>query len=690
MTSLPSQRGLALVATAAVVAVVICAATLAIGACDREAPGVDDFRVLPYLQNPAADAVTVRWFTRKGSPGALSVRRVGGERSRHLRSQPQATPALVDSLGEIPYRHHLRVRGLVPDTRYEYTVTQGESRVRGRFRTPPRLPSAALSGTDEALPNPRSAAPQSAAARSRRAPLATMNPIRIIALADCETEPQSTGKATGWPDPRGRVPGRRYLVDQTQGVAMNLDAVRARAPDLVLLAGDLVEAGGDPQDWDEFWGHFGLGRGALAVRDQAPSAPAAAQLPTSRLAARFGLDTLLGSRDGAASGEYGPGVTALAPLVAVPGNHEYFAGPKRGGYELPASEAAIARFWSYFEPTELTPPSPPDASSSTASSSPSPERAAAGDATATEPPARYVYVEYGPVTIIGLDVANNSPHRSAHDTNFYLRGQDDPGGGSAPSFGPGSRQYAWLDAALRRAQARPGFTIVMLHHVPYSVGPHGWPAGAGDPAAPAAMPAQVPPSGRTDPQSGVPVRALTPLLIERGVDVVIAGHDEIFERSQLFGRERHPSAGERPHQLHVYDVGVCGDGLRSPQLGLENPYQRYLAQRDDPETWRGDVLVSGGAHYGHLEIDIRQRGHGFEAELEPVYILPQPSTYLPPARSPLAAARAPSSDPAEHTPRAADYAYKRRVYRDVITLHAGHDAVTPRTEHEAITPRAGE
>ncbi len=661
--SLSSQRGLA------VVAVAICAATLAIGACDREAPGIDDFRVLPYLQNPAADAVTVRWFTRKGSPGTLSLRRVGGEHSRHLRSQPQATPALVDSLGEVPYRHHLRVRGLLPDTRYEYIVAQGQSRVSGRFRTPPRLPSSALSGT----------APQSTTAHSRRAPLATMNPIRIIALADCETEPQSTGKATNWPDPHGRVPGRRYLVDQTQGVAMNLDAVRARAPDLLVLAGDLVEAGGEAQDWDEFWRHFGLGRGALATRDQAPSAPAAAQLPGSRLAARFGLDTLLGDHGSAASdgydAGYGPGLTALAPLVAVPGNHEYFAGPKRGGYELPASEAAIARFWSYFESSEpgpgSAPRSAPDASSSTASISPAPDRAAAGDTASTEPPARYVYVEYGPVTIIGLDVANNSPHRSAHDTNFYLRGQDDPGGGSAPSFGPGSRQYAWLDAALRRAQTRPGFTIVMLHHVPYSVGPHGWPAGAGDPAAPAAAPTETPPSGRTDPQSGVPVRALTPLLLERGVDVVIAGHDELFERSEIVGRERHPSAGQRPHRLHVYDVGVCGDGLRGPQLGLDNPYQRYLAQRDDPETWRGDVLVSGGAHYGHLEIDIRQRGRGFEAELEPVYILPHPSTYSPPAQSPLTAPSAPGSDPTEHTPRAADYAYERRVYHDVITLRAG-------------------
>jgi hypothetical protein len=486
------------------------------------------FHVQPYLQAPAPDAVTVLWLSSDAQPGRISYHRVGAEDWRTRASAPEPAEALAPwgpgaGADTPPYRHRVRLVGLDPDTLYEYVVAQGAARVRARFRT---------------APGP-----------------AGDRPLRFIALADCEAEPESTGKHAPWPDPADRASGRRYLLDQTQGLARNLAVVRGRAPDLLIVAGDLVEAGGEQDDWDELWRQLTHVEGAHNL-------------------------------------------AAHVPIVAAPGNHEYYAGPARGRYEQPASEGAIRRFLTYFEPP------------------------GADGAVAAADRGRYFRLDYGPVAWIVLDVANGSPHESDRDTNFFLRGEADEGGGSAPDLGPGSRQRIWLEAQLRDAQATAAFTFVVLHHVPYSVGPHGWPPG---PELPGAVLA-----GR-DPQSGVPVRALTGLFLRHGVDVVLAGHDEMFERSEIAGTELLPHGAQRSHILQVYDLGVCGDGLRGPEPGLDNPHQKFLAHRDAPEVWQDGVLVDGGKHYGHLEVTLTPlrgsdgatpRPGGWQAVLEPVYVFP--------------------------------------------------------------------
>jgi 3',5'-cyclic AMP phosphodiesterase CpdA len=529
--------------TRAPLALSCLAVVLAGSMCGR---GSDSgFRLLPYLQAPAPDAVTVLWLSHDGRPGRISYHRVGAGDWRTRTSAPEPAEALAppsaapapDSgagagpgagagagLGAgasaarhgPPYRHRVRLTGLVPDTVYEYEVTQGGARVRARFRT----------------------APGPAGAR----------PLRFIALADCEAEPESTGKHTIWPDPAGRAPGRRYPLDQTEGLARNLAVVRDRAPDLLIMAGDLVEAGGEQQDWDELWRQLTHVEGAHNL-------------------------------------------AAHVPIVAAPGNHEYYAGPGLGRYEQPVSEAAIRRFLTYFEAP------------------------AAGADDAGDGGGRYFRMDYGSVALIVLDVANGSPHQSERDTNYFLRGEADEGGGSAPDLGPGSRQRLWLEAQLRDAQATAAFTFVVLHHVPYSVGPHGWPPGP--------EPTGAEHTGR-DPQSGVPLRALTELFLRHGVDAVLAGHDEMFERSEIAGTERLPHGAQRPHTLQVYDLGVCGDGLRAPEPGLSNPYQKFLAHSDAPERWQDGVLVDGGKHYGHLEVTVTPlSGSGWQAVLEPVYVFPR-------------------------------------------------------------------
>ena len=496
-----------------------------------------DFRVPPYLQNPSTDGMTVIWFSNEATPGQLTYRREGegGETVRH--SVPARANALAYPAWEVsgffggeapaaPFRHRVRLEGLAAGATYSYTVEQGESRFNAVLTT---------------------------------APVADQ-PIRFIAYADSETEPESTGKHVGW---TGGGDDQIYPLDQTDGYAGNLAVIRSRQPHFITISGDLVESGGEQRDWDEFWHH-------------------------------------IGDVDGSAS------LAGRVPFLVVPGNHEYYSGPSIGGYAQPASEEAIGRFLTYFE-------------------------SSGGEDVKPGQQQRYYHLNYGPLALIGLDVANGSPHQSEGDTNFFLLGEEDVGGGGAPAFGPGSTQYAWLEERLAEAQQSARFTFVFFHHIPYSVGPHGWPAGEG---------------AGFDTQSGVAVRALTPLFMRYGVDAVIAGHDEIWERSEIEGVEIGPGGGQTPHSIHFLDVGIGGDGLRPPQEGLENPHQKFLAHSDAPEIWRDGVLVDGGKHYGHLEVDVLPGEKGsWQAVLKPVYIFPM---------------------------LAADGTYlgsERRVYDDIVTLN---------------------
>ncbi|HUF08606.1 MAG TPA: metallophosphoesterase [Rhodothermales bacterium] len=401
-----------------------------------------------------------------------------------------------------------------------------------------------------------------------RTPPGILKSVRFAVYGDSETEPESDGEKVEWADPTGGAPNRRYLIDQTIGYANNLQILLEQDFDFIAIAGDLVQSGGEQRDWDRFWKH------------------------NTHLSA----DSSLGGR---------------TPIFAVPGNHEYYASPHAGQgqlpkeYRQPFSEEAVARYRTYFE----TP----------------------SNGTGDDREGRYYRFNYGPVTMIAIDVCNNGLNQGPEDTNLQLLGEDDPSGGPAPSFAPGSPQYTWLEEQLADAQQVSPFTFVVMHYSPYSVGPHGWPAGDG-------------PS--EDPLSGVPVRGLTPLFHKYGVDAVFAGHDEMWERSVVEGTEVRPGGQERPHEIHFFDVGVGGDGLRGPVAGLENLFQRFLVHSDVPESWDGPQLLEGGKHYGHLEVSVDRTGpHTWEATLTPVYAFPlfneSGTQYL---------------------------GFERRIYDDVVTL----------------------
>ena len=466
-----------------------------------------EFEVLPYLQNPAADAMTVVWFTAKEVPGTLEVATPDGP--VRLNSQPELAETLQDNPWKPEfeparertlYRHRVRVTGLTPGTKYGYKVSQQEEIFEGSLRATPT----------------------------------TDSPVRLIVYSDSETEPESsTTPPVDWPAPPGakRPEGRtRYLVDQTEGYRRNLAEIERRDPHLVSVVGDLVETGGEQRDWDEFWRHN--------------------------------------------AGEYGR-LASRVPLIAALGNHENYAGAG-GGYTAKGANFATAKYLTYFEFPN-------------------------NGAERREHVGRYYRLDYGPVTVLCLDSSDGGKHQTEQDTNFNLSGS------LAPDYNPGSEQYQWLERELPAARKRSRFVFVQFHHTMFGSGPHSVPLG----------------HKNFSGQSGRAMRVLLPLLLKHGVDAVFSGHDELWERSEASGERLLPDGSKRPHTIHFYDVGAGGDGLRGPMEGHENPGRKFLAHQDAPEVWEGLRLVSGGKHYGHLEVNVAPGEDGrWRAELLPVYVFP--------------------------------------------------------------------
>jgi hypothetical protein len=512
------------------------------------------FRVNPYLQNPASDGMTVTWFSPGAEAGVLTLRGGGPRRSAVFTSSPQPQPLLGYTNAELnqtinglapgswlipgeQHKHQIQLSGLQPDTLYHYTVRQGEARFSASFRTAP-------TATDW-----------------RR--------IRFIAMSDSETEPAGRANRREWapgalaaggeerPATAGSawalafgtrtlsgVPVLNYTLTEDEGYRRNLEIVNARRPDFLMMPGDLVQGGGYQPGWDEFFRHN--------------------------------------------AGEIASGLSRF-PILPALGNWENF-GALNGGYGTDADGRFGPRFGrekyhAYFDAPDNGTPAHRD---------------------------NYYRIDYGPVTVITLDSSNGEPDDRPQnyavksvgteytgpgtDTqNNYTRTQYEAAGGTdLADFNPGSPQWQWAEAQLADARAKGQLVFVQFHHAPFSNGEHGVPMD----------------HALTSGQGGTPMRQYHPLFERHGVIAVLSGHSEMFERS--FVDEDGDGTG-----VHYYDVGVSGDGLRGgkrngslltdPLLDY-NPFSVWTADQAAPERWVEvdgvRQLVDGGKHYGHLEVNV--------------------------------------------------------------------------------------
>ena len=220
----------------------------------EEPPSHSAFRIRPYLQHPASDAMTIRWFSDSQDPGTVVL---GGkeyfsepilclELAYHPlepREERHATP---------PFLHSVRINGLEPSTSYPYAVEQDGETIKAILTTSPAPGEVGKGGG-----------------------------VRLFFYADAEAQPESRESRTDWPPspsmptgPRPRWVKGRYLADETNGYRMNLALIASRAaeslragnPALVSVVGDLVENGAEQRDWDEFWRHNAGEFGSLASR----------------------------------------------------------------------------------------------------------------------------------------------------------------------------------------------------------------------------------------------------------------------------------------------------------------------------------------------------------------------------------------------------------------------------------------
>ncbi|WP_390622490.1 metallophosphoesterase [Vasconcelosia minhoensis] len=394
------------------------------------------FRVNPYLQNPSADGMAFTWFTSDDDSATLELTGPGLTSPLRIESIPSYEPLLdytaAEKAQEIEglepgswlksdrsYKHTADVRGLLPDSTYQYSVSAGNSRFNASFKTAP---------TADSWKN-----------------------IRFIALSDSETEPRGRVNRRDWqpgalapgslerPDPVDSLwaktfgtNGSRLLYSQTEaeGYRRNLAVVNERDPDFLMMPGDLVQGGGYQPGWDEFFRH---NAGDLdSGLSEYPLLPA------------------LGNWEnfGALNGGYGNDEAGrFGPLFGRSKYHVYFDGPENG---TPEHQDNYYRT-DYGPLTIIT----------LDSSNGEPDDSRSNYGGEGQPPQISGRQYTGP----GTDTQEN----------FTREQYEAEGGTDLADFNPGSPQWNWAIEQLRDARAQGQIVFVQFHHVPYSDGTHGLP-----------------------------------------------------------------------------------------------------------------------------------------------------------------------------------------------------------------------
>ena len=527
-------------------------------------------RINPYLQQPSSDGIYITWFTEENISSEVSITGPGLNSPLTITTTPTFEPVLSYTDAEL----NEEIEGLEPgswllgDENYKHTVDLSEL-------SPDSTYEYSVTVGDETFESSFETAPTSE----------DWEEIRFVVFSDSETEPEGRVNRRDWqqgaldeesslrPDVEGSlwaenigVSGDRlnYPLTENVGYRNNLEIINSREPDFLVMPGDLIQGGGYQPAWDEFFRHN--------------------------------------------AGEFDSGLSEY-PLIPALGNWENF-GALNGGYDIDEDGRygplfGRQKYHVYFDTPENGTPEHQD---------------------------NYYRTDYGPVTILTLDSSNGEPDDnrdnyggegqppqisgqeytgSGTDTqeNITREQYEAAGGTDLADFNPGSTQWNWVEDQLESARAEGQIVFAQFHHAPYSSGTHGLPMNHEDSSG----------------QGGTPLRQYQPLFEEYGVVAVFSGHSEMFERS--FVDEDGDGEG-----VYYYDVGVAGDGMRGQRTDEDgnllsyNQFSQWTADQDEPELWQevDGVLqnVSGGKHYGHLEVNLENLGDETRITFTPVYSFP--------------------------------------------------------------------
>lgn len=236
------------------------------------------FCVTPYVQNPAADAMTIIFFTDSECAATVTYwPAAGGAAARSVTATCVRADNLVAVAGRddvakwgTQYRHRVRLTGLAAGTAYGYEVAL------------PGGSGAHYANTFKTVPDRNT-------------------PVRFVAYSDSETVPPDfidgsrnnhatgDGRTQEWDVLENGVKvSKTYHVSRSVGFASNLRHMAAWEPDLYLVAGDLAARGGPQILWDEYWKEMAGGLG-LGYGDPAGSVPILAAIGNHDLYDNDGL-----------------------------------------------------------------------------------------------------------------------------------------------------------------------------------------------------------------------------------------------------------------------------------------------------------------------------------------------------------------------------------------------------------------
>ncbi|MCA3004722.1 MAG: metallophosphoesterase family protein [Planctomycetaceae bacterium] len=371
-------------------------------------------RVLPYLMNPATDAVSVLWFTASPGDATLTVTGPGlaaplvftstgalaPELDYDLPGEDSATPVANDTrvlLNNAParnYKHAVRVTGLQPDTQYTYTLTWAGTEFSRTFRTAP------ASTTERTLRfGVYSDSETLVSGRTR------FREWNVGAQA-----PGSTGRPAG--TGRGR---NNYFLTERDGYAANIAFMKTLNPDMVIMPGDLIEgtAAEYQRRWDEFWRHN--------------------------------------------AGQYDDLLTTR-PMVAAIGNNCIFLGAGAGDLTNRRIQRARRQWSAYFDFPASDNPSFQDLY----------HRTDFGNVTILTL-CSVKAVEEANHLVAPAQGTGAGPNRDTNRAWFNVLYTF----GDMPDFNQGTTQWNWAVQQLTEARAQNRIIFMQWHHTPYSRGVHG-------------------------------------------------------------------------------------------------------------------------------------------------------------------------------------------------------------------------